>query len=82
MHAGLFTSPMKANMDLKNDEFERAAAHYAELAQHPGWLDYCRHRVAELEQDKCGLYVGLRAEVRKMLEAAKSQKVQVMQKPV
>jgi hypothetical protein len=53
-------------------EFERAAAHYAELALEPGWWDYCRHQVAELEQDKCGLYAGLRAEVRKRIDAAKA----------
>jgi hypothetical protein len=53
-------------------EFDRIATHYADIAQQPGWLDYCRHRVTELEQDKCGLYAGLYAEVRKRIDAAKA----------
>lgn len=62
-----------------NDEFQRIAAHYTDLAQQPGWWDYCRHRVTELESDDSGLYQGLRAEVRKRLEEAKAKKVQGLQ---
>jgi len=59
-----------------NHEFEKAAARYTELANEPGWRDYCRDRVEQLDNDPSGLYRGLLAEVRKRLEAAKAKKVQ------
>lgn len=62
-----------------DDEVQRIAAHYANLAQEPGWWEYCRQRVTELESDDSGLYRGLRAEVRKRLEEAKAEKVQGLQ---
>jgi hypothetical protein len=65
-----------------SDEFQRIATHYTDLAQQPGWWDYCRHRVSELEQDQSGLYVGLRAEIRKRLETAKATKLQGLQNKV
>jgi hypothetical protein len=62
-------------MDSQNEEFDRAAAHYAFLARQPGWIDYARHQVDELENDKSGIYSGLKDEVRKRLEQAKAEKM-------
>lgn len=33
--------------------------HYAKLAMMPGWVDYVRHQVKEMEKDPSGLWVGL-----------------------
>ena len=33
--------------------------HYARLALLPGWIDYVRHQVKEMEKDPSGLWVGL-----------------------
>jgi len=33
--------------------------HYAKLAMMPGWIDYVRHQVKEMEKDPSGLWVGL-----------------------
>jgi len=33
--------------------------HYAKLALLPGWIDYVRHQVKEMEKDQSGLWVGL-----------------------
>jgi len=33
--------------------------HYAKLAMIPGWVDYVRHQVKEMEQNPSGLWIGL-----------------------
>ena len=33
--------------------------HYAQLALKPGWIDYVRHQVKQMEKDSSGLWVGL-----------------------
>ena len=33
--------------------------HYAKLAMIPGWIEYVRHQVKEMEKDSSGLWVGL-----------------------
>ena len=33
--------------------------HYAKLAMMPGWVDYVRHQVKEMEKDPSGLWIGL-----------------------
>jgi len=33
--------------------------HYARLALLPGWIDYVRHQVKQMEKDPSGLWVGL-----------------------
>ena len=40
---------------MMNDAIE----HYAKLAIMPGWIDYVRHRVKELEHDETGMWIGL-----------------------
>lgn len=57
-------------------ELNATADWYASLAQQPGWLEYCRHAVQELEADESGLYKGLRLAVRARIEAAKAKNVQ------
>ena len=50
--------------------FESAAEHCATLAMTPGWWQYARQRVAELEACKSGLWLGLQAEVKRRIIAA------------
>ena len=33
--------------------------HYAKLAMMPGWIDYVRYQVKEMEKDSSGLWLGL-----------------------
>jgi hypothetical protein len=33
--------------------------HYAKLAMMPGWIEYVRHQVKEMEKDPSGMWVGL-----------------------
>ena len=33
--------------------------HYAKLAMMPGWIDYVRYQVKQMEKDSSGLWVGL-----------------------
>lgn len=33
--------------------------HYAKLALFPGWIDYVRHQVKQMEKDPSRLWVGL-----------------------
>jgi len=33
--------------------------HYAKLALQPGWIEYVRHRVKELEKHPTGMWKGL-----------------------
>jgi hypothetical protein len=33
--------------------------YYAELAMKPGWIDYVRHQVKQMENDPSGLWIGL-----------------------
>lgn len=47
------------------------ATHYADLAQSPGWLEYAQHRVAQMEAEKGGYFVGLRLLVRQELAKRK-----------
>ena len=36
-----------------------AVEHYVKLAMMPGWVDYVRHQVKEMEKDPSGLWLGL-----------------------
>ena len=42
--------------------------HYAQLALHPGWIEYVRLRVKELEQDSSGMWVGLGKAIAKRMK--------------
>ena len=52
-----------------SDHLAQHARHYADLARLPGWLDYARDRVARLEADESGRFVGLREAVREILRS-------------
>lgn len=49
---------------------ERIAAHYTQLAMTPGCWQYAQARVIELEQERGGHWLGLRAEVGRRIKAA------------
>lgn len=52
------------------ETFEHIAAHYTQLAMTPGCWQYAQARVIELEQERGGHWLGLRAEVGKRIKAA------------
>lgn len=49
---------------------ERIAAHYTAMAMQPGCWQHAQARVAELEQERGGHWLGLRAEVGRRIKAA------------
>ena len=52
------------------ETFERIAAHYTAIAMTPGCWQYTQARVIELEQERGGHWLGLRAEVGRRIKAA------------
>lgn len=52
------------------ETFERVAAHYTRLAMTQGCWQYAQARVAEMEREQGGHWLGLRAEVGKRIKAA------------
>lgn len=50
--------------------FEQMATHYTALAMTPGCWQYAQARVAEMEQEQGGHWLGLRAEVGRRIKAA------------
>ena len=47
------------------------ANHYARLALHPGWIDYVRHRVGQLQKER--VYAGLGNMVKNRMEEIKNE---------
>jgi hypothetical protein len=41
---------------------------YAELALNPGWIEYVRQRIKELEQDSSGMWLGLGKAIAKRMK--------------
>lgn len=52
----------------------KLAQHYAQLAFIPGWIDYTRHRVREMEKDP--QWKGLGKMVAEQIALLKQQQVQ------
>ena len=54
------------------NQFDKQAAHLAQLAMTPGWWQYARHAAGALEADDSyhGMYSGLRAAVGAAIKAA------------
>ena len=50
---------------------ERIAAHYTAMAMQLGCWQYAQARVIELEQERGGHWLGLRAEVGRRIKAAR-----------
>jgi hypothetical protein len=42
--------------------------HYARLALTPGWIDYVRQRVKELENDPTGMFKGLGKAIKQRMD--------------
>lgn len=49
------------------EQLDKTAQHYAELARDPAWKAYARARVLEMESDPLGCWRGLTELVRKKL---------------
>ena len=50
--------------------FDQVAAHYARLAQTPGWWAYAQQQVIAMEAQEHGCWIGLRAAVGQRIKAA------------
>jgi hypothetical protein len=59
-------------MAFPEDHLEKMVDHYAKMATQPGWLDYTRQRVSELQkEDK--MYADLGIRVKKRMEELKHE---------
>ena len=50
-----------------------AVDHYAKLAMIPGWIDYVRHQVREMEKDSSGLWLGLGQAIAERIKELKNE---------
>jgi hypothetical protein len=66
---------------MRGFDFEEYAEHYARLALTPGWWDYARHAVKELENDDSGLFRGLYPAVRKRVDELRAAMAAERAKP-
>jgi hypothetical protein len=41
-------------------QIEKTARHYAELSQQPGWFQYCKHTIIQMEAMESSPWAGLR----------------------
>lgn len=55
---------------MNDPAFDAQVRHLAALAMTPGWWAYAQQRAIEMEADESGMWVGLRAEVGKLVKAA------------
>ena len=53
-----------------DQELEKRAEHYANLAMQPGWWDYATQQVMAMESEQGGHWLGLRDAVRSKLQSA------------
>lgn len=61
------------------DTREKMAKHYVWLSEQPGWAEYSRHRVKEMEA--MDLYRGLREKCNELRIAKKAQSLESTQEP-
>jgi uncharacterized coiled-coil protein SlyX len=55
------------------EEMNRALVeHYAKMAMQEGWIDYARHRVKEMQDDKSGNWVDLGRQVKDRMDELKN----------
>jgi hypothetical protein len=58
-------------MAFPEEHLEEMTDHYAKMAMTPGWIDYARHRVAQLQKsDK--MYADMGARVKARIEELKN----------
>lgn len=51
-------------------QLEKSAQHYADLAQQPGWFQHCKQQIIAMEAEQGGHWVGLRARWGELLTQA------------
>ena len=47
--------------------------HYARLALNPGWIDYVRHQVKEMENHPTGMWIGLGQAIADKIKELKNE---------
>jgi hypothetical protein len=53
------------------DHLEKVIEFYTRMALLPGWLDFARHEVREMEKDPSGLYKGIGKRIGERIKATK-----------
>ena len=52
-------------------QLQALVEHYAKMAMQDGWIDYARHRVKEMQDDKSGNWKDLGQRVKDRMEELK-----------
>ncbi len=57
-------------------EYQTQLAHLVKLASSPGWREYVKGRLDELEADRSGAWTGIRADLNAAIKQRKQEQQQ------
>ena len=57
-------------------EYQTQLAHLVKLASSPGWREYVKGRLDELEADRIGAWTGIRADLNAAIKQRKQEQQQ------
>lgn len=57
-------------------EYQTQLAHLVKLASSPGWREYVKGRLDELEADRSGAWTGIRADLNAAIKPRKQEQQQ------
>ena len=57
-------------------EYQTQLAHLVKLASSPGWREYVKGRLDELEADRSGAWTGIRADLNAAIKQRKQERQQ------
>ena len=57
-------------------EYQTQLAHLVKLANSPGWREYVKGRLDELEADRSGAWTGIRADLNAAIKQRKQEQQQ------
>lgn len=57
-------------------EYQTQLAHLVKLASSPGWREYVKGRLDELEADRSGAWTGIRADLNAAIQQRKQEQQQ------
>ncbi len=57
-------------------EYQTQLAHLVKLASSPGWREYVKGRLDELEADRSGAWTGIRADINAAIKQRKQEQQQ------
>ena len=59
MDSSMIKTEMRLLHPMFVDHLEKVTEFYAKMALDPGWIDFARHEVREMEKHPTGLYKGI-----------------------